>query len=104
MAVVLEVASTLGRGSESWVARLEGSFGVDSHYPRGSPDIISYSGMSTFLWRTWLIYILVSCFCHDRNRRRCGRTSLVVQWLRFRLPMQGVKVQSLDRELRCHVL
>ena len=30
-------------------------------------------------------------------------TSLAVQWLRLRLPMQGVQVQSLDRELRSHM-
>ena len=30
-------------------------------------------------------------------------TSLVVQWLRLGLPMQGVGVQSLVRELRSHV-
>ena len=29
-------------------------------------------------------------------------TSLAVQWLRLRLPMQGVQVQSLVRELRSH--
>ena len=27
-----------------------------------------------------------------------------VQWLRFRLPVQGVQVQSLVRELRSHML
>ena len=31
------------------------------------------------------------------------RTSLVVQWLRLRLPMQGVWVRSLIRELRSHM-
>ena len=30
-------------------------------------------------------------------------TSLVVQWLRIRLPMQGTQVRSLVRELRSHV-
>ena len=30
-------------------------------------------------------------------------TSLVVQWLRFCLPMQGLQVQSLVRELRSHM-
>ena len=30
-------------------------------------------------------------------------TSLVVQWLRHRLPMQGVQVQSLVGELRSHM-
>ena len=30
-------------------------------------------------------------------------TSLVVQWLRIHLPMQGIRVQSLVREdLTCH--
>ena len=30
-------------------------------------------------------------------------TSLVVQWLRLRLPVQGVKVRSLVREIRSHM-
>ena len=30
-------------------------------------------------------------------------TSLVVQWLRFRSPMQGTQVQSLIGELRSHI-
>ena len=29
-------------------------------------------------------------------------TSIAVQWLRLRLPMQGVQVQSLVRKLRFH--
>ena len=39
------------------------------------------------------------------NRRiklNCG-TSLVVQWLRFRLPMQGVRVPSPVRDLSSHM-
>ena len=32
-----------------------------------------------------------------------GGTSLVVQWLRLHLPMQGVWVQSLVAELRSHM-
>ena len=31
-------------------------------------------------------------------------TSLVVQWLRLHLPMQGVRVQYLVRKLRSHML
>ena len=31
------------------------------------------------------------------------RTSLVVQWLRLQLPVQGVGVQSLIQELRSHM-
>ena len=31
-------------------------------------------------------------------------TSLVIQWLRIRLPMQGMQVQSLVGELRSHML
>ena len=30
-------------------------------------------------------------------------TSLVVQWLRIQLPLQGVRVQSLVRELTSHI-
>ena len=33
-----------------------------------------------------------------------GETSLAVQWLRLRLPVQGVWVQPLVRELRSHML
>ena len=36
-------------------------------------------------------------------RKRRPRTSLVVQWLQFRLPMQGVRVRSLVGELRSHM-
>ena len=36
--------------------------------------------------------------------KKCGGTSLVVQWLRICLPTQGTQVQSLVRELRSHVL
>ena len=32
------------------------------------------------------------------------RTSLVVQWLRICLPMQGTQVQSLIQELKSHML
>ena len=32
------------------------------------------------------------------------RTSLIIQWLRFMLPVQGVLVWSLARELRSHML
>ena len=37
------------------------------------------------------------------NNKPAGGTSLVVQWLRILLPIQGVWVQSLVRELRSHV-
>ena len=30
-------------------------------------------------------------------------TSLAVQWLRIRLPMQGLRVRSLVRELKSHI-
>ena len=38
---------------------------------------------------------------HKRSSR--GGTSLAVQQLRFHLPMQGVVVQPLVRELRSHM-
>ena len=44
-------------------------------------------------------------FRHNLNvlkNEQCG-TSLAVQWLRLRLPMQGVWVRSLVRELRSHM-
>ena len=37
------------------------------------------------------------------NKNDLGGTFLVVQWLRLHLPMQGVQVQSLVRELRSHM-
>ena len=36
-------------------------------------------------------------------RKQIKGTSLVVQWLRIRLPMQGTRVQSLVWELRSHM-
>ena len=37
------------------------------------------------------------------NNKPAGGTSLVVQWLTILLPIQGVWVQSLVRELRSHM-
>ena len=40
----------------------------------------------------------------DEPRGRTGiKTSLVVQWLRIRLPMQGMRVPFLVGELRSHM-
>ena len=39
-----------------------------------------------------------------KKKKRSQETSLVVQWLRIRLAMQGTWVQSLVRELRSHML
>ena len=44
-----------------------------------------------------LYFLFLSCFL-----KSISGTSLVVQWLRIRLPMQGMRVQSLVRELRSH--
>ena len=41
---------------------------------------------------------------HDADKILTKGTSLVVWWLRVHLPMQGVWVQSLVRELGCHML
>ena len=38
----------------------------------------------------------------DHNGKEYEGTSLVVQWLRICLPMQGIQVQSVVRELRSH--
>ena len=39
-----------------------------------------------------------------RHLKKCSLgTSLVVQWLRLHLPVQGVWVRSLVRELRSHM-
>ena len=40
---------------------------------------------------------------HTCERKHWVGASLVVQWLKLCLPMQGVQVQSLVRELRCHM-
>ena len=40
----------------------------------------------------------------ETNRNQSPGTSLGAQWLRLRLPMQGVQVRSLARELRFHML
>ena len=40
---------------------------------------------------------------HFTSRRDSEGTSLMVQWLRLRLPMQRAQVGSLVRELRSHV-
>ena len=39
----------------------------------------------------------------DCQEKRLSGTSLVVQWLRIHPPMQGVQVESLVGELRCHM-
>ena len=39
----------------------------------------------------------------NQEHKHAG-TSLVVQWLRLHLPMQGMRVRSLVRELRCPTL
>jgi len=40
----------------------------------------------------------------QKKKKTSQETSLVVQWLRIRLAMQGTWVQSLVRELRSHML
>ena len=39
----------------------------------------------------------------DELKKGTGGTSLSVQWLRLHLPMQGMQVQSLARELGSHM-
>ena len=53
-----------------------------------SAEVLNNSGQSKIL--TLKEYLLL-------------RTSLVVQWLRFHLPVQGSMVHSLIRELRSHM-
>ena len=51
---------------------------------------------------SWCVYvpIYLSISCHLKGS---GRPSLVVQWLRICLPMQGTRVQSLVWEdCTCH--
>ena len=42
--------------------------------------------------------------CKDELKTEQRATSPAVQWLKLCLPVQGVQVQSLDRELRSHML
>ena len=45
-----------------------------------------------------------SCFGNSLIRAQgLWRTSLVVQWLRILLPMQGTRIRSLVQELRPHM-
>ncbi|KAJ8798250.1 hypothetical protein J1605_001375 [Eschrichtius robustus] len=40
---------------------------------------------------------------HSQQQRSCNRASLVAQWLRIRLPIQGTRVQALVQEdPTCH--
>ena len=48
-------------------------------------------------------YDLMTKQQQSRMKNIPGGTSLVVQWLRPHLPMQGMKVQSLVGELRSHM-
>ena len=42
-------------------------------------------------------------FCSNINKTEIG-TSLMVQWLRLHLPVQGVWARSLVKDLRFHML
>ena len=66
--------------------------------------------MTMFLYTTWegieLYTFPREQFCKiHQNLKDIDTlvTSLAVQWLRLRLPMQGVQVQSLVKELRSHM-
>ena len=48
-----------------------------------------------------LVVLFSITYCNSLNKGAIG-TSLVIQWFRFHLPVQGVKVQSLVRKLRSH--
>ena len=50
--------------------------------------------------RTWVLTVVLE---NGILKRNVGGTSLVVQWLRLRLPMQGVWVRSLVWELTSHM-
>ena len=43
-------------------------------------------------------FSFVEPFSYSRNKSHLVRASLVVQWLRIRLPMQGTQVRALVRE------
>ena len=60
----------------------------------------SLNGLGWPLNPRWLVFIRKGKFGHrgsDMKRTRC-RTSLVAQWLRIRLPVQGTWVRSLVQE------
>ena len=56
----------------------------------------------------WLGQVFISkprvkCLAHCRYQISKGQTSLVAQWLRIHLPMQGTRVRALVREdPTCH--
>ena len=61
---------------------------------------------SILVYENWQNYYTL--FCRFFSLARVYQditpgTSLVVQWLRIRLPMQGMRVRSLVRELRSHM-
>ena len=68
--------------------------------------VLSLAGNSDFSWPRWTLLpptTSVSSFCFLSPENHClkdrtRRTSLVVQWLRICLPMQGTRVRALVRE------
>ena len=66
-------------------------------WPKCSVDRSEFPWSSSGLWPRWQSCSLA---CHQEL---CTGTSLEVQWLRLRLPMQGVRVWSLVGELRSHM-
>ena len=60
---------------------------------RGIPALVLQAGG----WSPGEVYV------GESKEAVCDGTSLVVQWLRLRLPMQGVWVRSLVGELRSHM-
>ena len=73
---------------------LEGQAGRDP-----SPSLIRYQSVPGVLWFHWSRQPFLSLYCLQNEAKG---TSLGVQWLRFCLPMQGVWVWSLVRELRAY--
>ena len=68
----------------------------------------SVSLKDTKLYKICFIYLyyIKTYYIYNNNnpiKKEEGGTSLVIQWLGFRLPMQGVRVQSLARKLGSHM-
>ena len=64
-----------------------------------NPFCLGYCEVSQeFLKDEFQPNLVIFCFFHDSVTFSDSGTSLVVQWLRIRLPMQGTQVRSLVQE------
>ena len=70
-------------------------------HPRKFPFHLSIS--SAVCMTSQNVLLSLDLICGMETLTDTTGTSLVVQWLRIRLPMQGTRVQSLVGELRSHM-